>query len=75
MSSATVYGALDDIMPPVLKCINSTESSIRKESVFLFVQIYSSVGDVHARPYMNTLTIAQQKLCTIYIRRSVEKKG
>jgi hypothetical protein len=69
MSSATVYGALDDLMPPIVASMNSPSSSIRKESVFLFVKIYSSVGDAHVRPYMENLTVSQQKLVTIYIRR------
>ena len=75
MSSATVYGALDDLMPPVMRCMNDSESSIRKESVFLFVKIYNSVGDAHARPYMDQLSVAQQKLVTIYIQRSSVVKG
>ena len=70
MSSATVYAALQDLMPPVLNAINSTVSATRKEAVFLFVRVYNSVGDAHARPYMGKLSVAQSKLVTIYVQRS-----
>ena len=70
MSSATVFTALPDLMPPILNAINSAASATRKEAVFLFVRIYNSVGDMHARPYMEQLTVAQQKLVTIYVARS-----
>lgn len=70
MSSATVYAALQDLMPPVLSAINSPVSATRKEAVFLFVRVYNSVGDAHARPYMGKLSVAQSKLVTIYVQRS-----
>ena len=72
MSSATVYNALDDLMPPIVASMSSPSSAIRKEGVFLFVKIYSSVGDAHVRPYMEKLSVSQQKLVTIYIRRSTK---
>ena len=74
MSSATVYTALGDLMPLVLNAINSSESSTRKEAVFLFVRVYNSVGDAHARPFMEKLSVAQQKLVTIYVQRSQAAK-
>uniref|UniRef100_UPI0035900983 CLIP-associating protein 1-A-like isoform X5 n=1 Tax=Myxine glutinosa TaxID=7769 RepID=UPI0035900983 len=60
---------LPDVVPGLLKGYDSTESSVRKASVFCLVAVHSAVGD-ELKPYLAQLTGSKMKLLNLYIRRA-----
>ncbi|CAB4013973.1 CLIP-associating 1-like isoform X2 [Paramuricea clavata] len=71
----TVEINLPLLVPPLLKCYDHSESSVRKASVFCLVAIHNIVGESVMRPYLLELPQTKLKLLNLYIKRSHSSAG
>ncbi|XP_028390905.1 CLIP-associating protein 2-like isoform X3 [Dendronephthya gigantea] len=71
----TVEINLPLLVPPLLKCYDHSESSVRKASVFSLVAIHNIVGEPVIRPYLQELPATKMKLLNLYIKRSHSGAG
>ncbi|XP_067126755.1 CLIP-associating protein 1-like isoform X1 [Centruroides vittatus] len=60
---------LPEIMPPLLKAYDNTESSVRKGAVFCMVAIHCAVGEV-MKSHLTSLNGSKMKLLNLYIKRA-----
>ncbi|XP_054631468.1 CLIP-associating protein 1-B-like isoform X3 [Dunckerocampus dactyliophorus] len=64
-----LHQLLPDIIPGLLLGYDSTESSVRKASVFCLVAVYAVIGE-ELKPYLSQLTGSKMKLLNLYIKRA-----
>lgn len=60
---------LPEIMPPLLKAYDNTESSVRKGAVFCMVAIHCAVGEA-MKSHLTSLNGSKMKLLNLYIKRA-----
>ncbi|XP_061780119.1 CLIP-associating protein 1-B-like isoform X4 [Nerophis lumbriciformis] len=64
-----LHQMLPDIIPGLLLGYDSSESSVRKASVFCLVAVYAVIGE-ELKPYLSQLTGSKMKLLNLYIKRA-----
>lgn len=66
--------ALPAFMPGLLRGFKSPSADIRKAVVFCLVDLYMAAGDA-LTPHLASLNVAQLKLVTIYVNRTLKAKA
>jgi len=71
---AALQASLPAFMPGLLRGFKSTSADVRKAVVFCLVDLYMAAGD-SLTPHLASLNVAQLKLVTIYVNRTLKAKA
>lgn len=66
---------LNELMPPLVICVDNPAISVRKASVFAIVAVHAKVGLKQIESYLTTLTMTQRKLLEVYIKKSKDENS
>lgn len=70
VTASQLKSVLGELMPSLSYCYSSANAEIRKTSVACIVQAHQIVGEKDMAAHLTVLTMAQQKLVSLYIERA-----
>ncbi len=65
---------MNTLVPSIIHSVSSAVVDVRKAVIFVFVEIFLTVGDA-LFPYLTELTASQRKLLTIYIEKKMAHRN
>ncbi len=74
MTSHVLLDEMQTLIPAVIHSVSSAVVDVRKAVIFVFVEIFLTVGDA-LFPYLIELTASQRKLLTIYIEKKMAHRN